>query len=247
MFNNDYNETTIKKFGERIIISDISDQKIELYEFDKGDVEFITSVDYHDYTRVLLLYANKDELYFSASVNIGLTQHNQYLFSVNKNNGISYIKDFGDMRSIESMIGFNGKIVFQVNTFDEDAEPDGDYSTRIYDNGAAPLKTATSGVIELPIMKGKQVPAYIIARHKGLNSTATLTIKAKVNQTGNFNTISTNSDENSVCIETDIDSLGEVEYLQLQITLADSGAVNGIEDLEIFYLYKKQGLENSQK
>jgi len=245
-FNNDYNETTIKKFGERIIISDISDQVIEIHEFDKGDFNFITSVDYHNYTRVLLLYANKDNLYFSASVEAGLTQHNRYLFLMNKNNGIQYIKDFGAYKSVEQAIGFNGRELFQVNTFDEDTPPDGFYKIYVYDNGNTPNKTAVSGTIELPAIVKKQVPGYLIARHKEMGDNATLTIKVKKNHEATFAaTVLTDNVNDSVEKIVDLKSIGEIISLQFEITLADTTPVNGIEDLELIYLYLPVGLENS--
>lgn len=244
-FNNDYNETTIKKFGNRIIISDISDKKIDLYEFDKGDVGLIGTISNHNYTKVSLLYADKYSVYFSASVATGLTQHQRYLFRMSRGNGLFFLKDFGEFVDINQAIGFNGKLVLQGITFDEDAEPDGDFQHFVYDNGASPLKTATTGYIELPILDFKHKPCYLVARHKKLGANASYTVVANLNHASGFATaVTSNSVDDSVEQVADIKHIGEVTAIEFKITLADSTPVKGVEDIEFYYLYVTTGIEN---
>ncbi len=246
-FDNDNNPVTIKKFSNRLILSNISDKKIEIYEYDKGDVKYLTSVDYKNYISVTLQYADKDFLYFSAADDTSFDVNiptERYLFAFGKKNGIYYLKDFGDHYYINQIIGCQGRIIAAITNFTEDPAVMTLYA---YDNGAVPAKTATSGSIELPTIAKKHKPCYLIARHKKLGANATLTVKIKKDGEATFaTTVINNTTDNSLETIADLKSHDTVYTIQIEITLAVSTPVNGIEDLELIYLFLPMGLEYSK-
>jgi len=231
----------------RLLIAKIDNvSKCRVYEWTKGELTEISFIDFvGNLTQIRFICGNRKAVYLV----IGY----YYIYKINRYNGAFYLY------SILDQVDEFAKVV--CGCIDENASShDGDLRLVCNSGDGVTLGTTispvsptaflTSGALYLSIFDvGGHGSGYLIARHDPLGATGSLVVKAKKNKESTYaTTLLTSNTAGATNKEVALKTLlaSSLNYLQLELTLADSGSANGIKELEIIYLYTPTGIENAQ-
>lgn len=237
-------DVDMKVFDGRVIISAYVNDVISFYAWDKSELKKFAFLNFDSLDGMKFLNADQDFLTFHYCTG---GDKSGFLMKINRFGGIFPIKEFdlagGTNIHVLSAVKFKGNLSIQF--WDEDTN---DFHLLMHRNDASETKQA-SGKYYTPIIDvGKHVPAYIIVKHRPLGDDASVVVKAKTNQGASFSVTCINNITNASVYKLGIlkDLLDELDFLEFEVTLADSGLGGEIEDLEVIYLYLPTGLESSQ-
>lgn len=234
---------SMKVFDGRVIFAVYVNDVIDFYEWDKADLNKIAYLDYIDLTMMKFLYADNDFLVFSAYSDSTPTQNT--LIKINRNNGLFRIKEFNPSANTDYLVNvvkFRGNLSVQM--YDSNTPT---FYTLPHRNISE--KRQATGKYYTPIVDvGRHIPAFLLIKHRPLGDDASVVVKAKSDQGASYNVTCINNITNdSVYKMASLKSLlNEVDFIEFEVTLADSSDNGEIEDLEVIYIYQPTGLENSK-
>lgn len=237
-------DISMKVFDGRVIISVYVNDVISFYAWDKSELKKFAFLNFASLDGMKFLNADQDFLIFQYCTN---GDKSGFLMKINCFGGIFPIKEFdlagGTNIHVLSAVKFKGNLSIQF--WDEDTN---DFHLLMHRNDASETKQATGYYCTPVIDVGRHIPCYILVKHKPLGDDASVVVKAKSDQGAIFAVTCINNITNdSVYKEASLKSLlNEVDFIEFEVTLADSGNKGEIEDLEMIYLYHPTGLENSK-
>lgn len=235
-FSGDEINMVLKTFNNRIILADYSGGFVNLYEWDKSELNKIAFI---ERTTNTMHFAYVDDEFLVLIIN------RDELFKINTSNGVFEIATLnpGDISYINTVYKYNGNLCVSMSNITSTV-----FYVLAHRNDVSETKQATGKYYTPIIDVGRHIPTYIIVKHKPLGDDASVVVKAKSNQGASFSVTCINNitDDSVYKMAVLKDFLDEVDFIELEITLADSGLGGEIEDLEVIYIYQPTGLENSK-
>lgn len=224
-FLNDNVKSSILQFNfDFIYLADVIDSKIVLYRYNKSTIEKVAVVDDHVFTGVRLHYSDGFNMYFTGQVERSSPPTGddyRYLYSVNKFGGVFRLMDFDERRGVDAIVGFKGKLIFQVNDHEED------FFTYIHENSHELYQD--SGYCELPIFdEFEHVPIAVKVKHDPLPSGCVVSVYAKYNNAvswGSAVLTSNVADSVSKLVKLVVDSKYDMSQFKIEL-IANNDVVN---------------------
>ncbi|MCK5320871.1 hypothetical protein KAJ61_05810 [Candidatus Parcubacteria bacterium] len=253
-FDNDDNPVIIRElysdvkvslnvFDGRVFIVLYINSVISFYEWDKSELNKIIYLEYNALHSMNLIFSSVDFLIFTAHSS---SDNKTILAKINRSNGLFVISELNPSANedfVVNVLNFKGNLSIQMY---DDTTPT--YYILPHRNDSGEKKQATGKYYTPIIDVGRHIPAFIIIKHRPLGDDASIVVKAKSDQGASFNiTCINNITNDSVYKMASLKSLlNEVDFIEFEVTLADSSDNGEIEDLEVIYIYQPTGLENSK-
>lgn len=221
---------SIYSFNNKIFIASYSARYIYFYIWDKAELTFLYRIYSGSTLDYKFLYADYDYLYFYTD---------KKLYRINRDDGIYLINTLDKV--LINLLPTSDSLCYTLS----------DYGNKKLKFNRAYFYSslyAASGNFKTPYVRERQVPAYLIVTHKPLAANTSIVITADDDISDAYaTTIKTINTDGVSRTVIDLRSLlDECDFLSFKFVLADSSNVNGVEDLEITYLYQPAGLENSK-
>jgi len=229
--------TKMKQFDNRIIIADYATTgQIIFYEWTKSDLVKIATL---SATVSVMAFLAADDQYLYFSIN------KDTIIKININNAVFVLGTYTPEANatITTGLKYKGNFCFFMTAVNGPT-----YYSYMHRGDASETKMLTGNFTTSRIDVGRHIPAYIIAKHDQLGDNASIIIKAKIDDAPTFaTTILTNATNDSVRKQVSLKSLtDQCDFIEFEITLADSGGTGDINKLELIYFYIPNGIENSK-
>lgn len=235
--------TMIVENEKRLLIAKIEhNQRAYVYEYNKGELSLISFISFS---------STQTTIKFLASNNIAsyLLIGAKRLYKINVHNGAFLLYNFLDTFEYGQLLNC---VIDEPHSHDDgdlrllfrDTETDDSYYVSFNHSTSNLSGSLTLSIFDL----GQHIPAFLIVKHAPLSSTASLVVKARVDKGSSQTTLLTSNVDGAVRTEVNLSELltNSINYIELELTLNDTGGEYGVSEIELLYLYTPLGLENSK-